>query len=365
MKKVLLVLCSIMIVIVACRRDTDDDPDPIPPTPDPTSPVVFDMAAVPYATLSEYNFFTGAPADMQPVYGVLPFAPISTLFTDYAKKKRFIWMKEGARAEYVDDKSILDFDDGTVLIKHFYYDHVQPEDVTRILETRLLFKRNGNWEFADYVWNEEQTEAYYDMGGSYVPLTWLDDDGLSHSVNYRIPSQPECLTCHKNLSIAIPIGPKPQNLNASYPYAEGSMNQLAKWTAMGYLESGYPSNIVTTVKWDDPSQDLELRVRSYLDANCSHCHAEDRHCHYRPMRFAFSESADPVNLGVCVPPQDPIEPSQSHIVSRGNKARSMMYYRLNSTDEAVRMPLFGRTLVHTEAVQLIDDWITSLSPPCE
>ncbi|MEO8590816.1 MAG: hypothetical protein ABI432_15680 [Flavobacteriales bacterium] len=365
MKKVLLVLSLIIVAFIACRKDEEvDDPVVTPPPTEPISPVVFDPAAVPYATLSEYNFFTGPLADQQPVYGVVPFSPISTLFTDYAHKNRFIWMPEGVKAQYVDDRTVLDFPDGTVLIKNFYYDHVQPADETRILETRILFKRNGQFEFADYVWNAEQTEAVLDLNGSYVPLSWIDDNGTLRNVNYRIPSEAECRVCHKNPTVPIPIGPKPQNLNADFPYPEGSMNQLAKFVAMGYLES-YPSNIVTTVKWDDPSQDLELRVRSYLDANCSHCHAENRHCDYRPMRFAFSETVDPVNLGVCVPPDDPIDPSQTHIVSRGNPARSMMYFRMNSAEEAVRMPLFGRTLIHQEAVDLVYEWISSLSPPCE
>lgn len=367
MKKVLLALSLLVVAVVACRKDPDDEEPPIvnPPPPDPLSPVVFDPAQVPYPTLSQYNFFSGDMADMQPVYGVIPFEPITALFTDYAKKKRFVWMPEGAQAHYVADDVRLEFDDGAVLIKNFYYEHVQPDDSRRILETRILFKRNGEFEFANYVWNAEQTEAYYDMEGSYVPVQWMDDNNMLRSVNYRIPSTAECQTCHKNPDVPIPIATKPQSLNSTYSYAEGSMNQLAKWEAMGYLEGGYPANIVTTVRWDDPTQDLDLRVRSYLDMNCAHCHAEDRHCDYRPMRFGFSETVDPVNIGVCVPPDDPIEPSQTHIVARGNPARSMMHFRINSNDEAVRMPLLGRTIVHEEAVEMIDEWISSLSPPCE
>ena len=98
--------------------------------------------------------------------------------------------------------------------------------------------------------------------------------------------------------------------------------------------------------------------------NCAHCHATGRHCDYRPMRFAWNETTDPVNLGRCVAPDDPIDPSQTHIVASGNAGRSMMVYRMSSTDEAVRMPLMGRTVVHEEAVDLISTWINSLNPPC-
>ena len=35
-----------------------------------------------------------------------------------------------------------------------------------------------------------------------------------------------------------------------------------------------------------------------------------------------------------------------------------------ASEESVRMPLLGRTLVHEEGVQLFEEWINSLTPPC-
>jgi uncharacterized repeat protein (TIGR03806 family) len=365
MKKVLLALVLMSAFVSACRKEEAED---VPVTPDPpptqTSPVVFDMTQVPYGVLSTYNFFLGNMADLAPVYGVLPYDVITPLFSDYAHKKRFLWMPAGVKATYVDDKSVLDFPNGAVMIKNFYYDHVLPEDATRIIETRLLFKRNGAWEFADYIWNAEQTEATLDLVGSYVPLTWLNDDGTQHSTTYRVPSAAECQTCHKRDNLPIPIGPKPQNLNMDLAYSDGTMNQLTKWNQFGYLNSGYPSNIETVVRWDDPTASLNDRVRAYVDMNCSHCHAADRHCDYRPMRFAWSETVDPAMLGVCVAPDDPLLPQQTHIVKPGNLERSLLYYRISATDETVRMPLLGRTVVHEEGRQLIQDWILSLTQVC-
>jgi len=82
------------------------------------------------------------------------------------------------------------------------------------------------------------------------------------------------------------------------------------------------------------------------------------------MRFAFSETSDPVNLGVCVEPDEVIEPQLTHIVASGNIHRSVLYYRISSTNEAERMPLLGRTIVHEEARAMIQEWIEGLSPPC-
>lgn len=331
--------------------------------PDPESPVVVDLDAVPYAKLSDYKFYEGDMKNLEPALKVLPYDLNSVLFTDYAHKKRFVWMPEGSTATYNTDGTILEFPSGTVLIKNFYYDEVQPGNTTRIIETRLMIKKNNDWIFANYVWNESQDEATLDMNGSFTNITW-NEGGTTKTTSYRIPSGVECLTCHKNGSDPIPIGPKPQNLNKTYNYADGAQNQLSRWIDEGYLANTVPENIASTIDWKDTSKPLELRVRSYLDINCAHCHAEGSHCDYRPLRLAFSETADPINLGVCVQPHEFLNQSQTYIVAKKSPIRSVMHYRLNSTLEAERMPLLGRTLVHDEAVDMIEEWISTMDAPC-
>jgi hypothetical protein len=48
-----------------------------------------------------------------------------------------------------------------------------------------------------------------------------------------------------------------------------------------------------------------------------------------------------------------------------NLEKSLLYYRINSGEDGIRMPLLGRTLIHEEARQLIADWIGSLNKTCE
>lgn len=359
---ILLFLSAIMGVFLSCRKDV---PEPLPPVPAPgSSPVVFDPQAVPYPQLSTYNFFQGAMAELAPVAGVLPYSVITPLFSDYAKKQRFIWMMPGVQASYAGDHDLLNFPNGTVLIKNFYYDRVQPSDSRRIIETRLMYKLDGTWRFAEYVWNDAQTEAVLNMNGSYTNVNFVDESGVTREVNYRIPSAGECFVCHKKDLTILPIGPKPQNLKMAYPYVDGSMDQLSKWIEKGYLAPGLPSEINSTVRWDDMTQSLNDRVRAYVDMNCAHCHAEGSYCDYRPMRFAWSETIDPVNLGVCVTPDEDIDPILTHIVRPGVPERSVMHYRLSSTDESVRMPILGRSVVHDEGVALITAWIESLETIC-
>jgi uncharacterized repeat protein (TIGR03806 family) len=323
------------------------------------SVVNFFNGDTPFETLSAYNFFEGNFKDLNPTFGVTPYDLISPLFTDYAHKKRFIWMPNGVKASYVNDYSPLDFPTGSVLIKNFFYDNVLPNNETKILETRIMYKKEDGWDFAKYVWNEEQTEAYFDNDGTNVNLSWLED-GDTKTVNYRIPSRAECFTCHNKFDTPVPIGPKPQNLNKDYNYTTGISNQLSKLIEIGYLENSLPASIQTTVKWDDDNESLEMRVRSYLDINCAHCHSDNSYCEYRSMRFGFQDSANSENLGVCVEPETQFIPN-SDIVQPNNIDQSILYYRLNTTDESFRMPLFGRTLKHEEGVRLVEEWIASLN----
>lgn len=346
-----------LLFVFSCSSNSDDYVDV-----DPVSPVVVDLTQVPYANLSEYKFFEGLMKNQVPSVGVLPYKPISELFTDYALKKRFVWMPKGVKATFTSEGEVLNFPTGAVLIKNFYYTTIQPGNVTRILETRVMIKKETGWIFAEYVWNDEQTEATLQMDGSFKSIDWIDSAGIAQNTNYRIPSDVECLICHKTVSNPVPIGTKPQSLNADYPFSDGMKNQLAKWIEFGYLDANIPDQIETVVDYKDVSKPLDLRVRSYVDVNCAHCHRTNSHCDYRPMRFAFSESSNPQNMGICVPPDENINSALSYIVAPSNTERSVIHYRMNTASEEIRMPIVGRTMIHKEGVQLIEQWINSLTP---
>jgi uncharacterized repeat protein (TIGR03806 family) len=359
-----------IILIFSCTDNDDEEYIPV-------SPVTVDLTQVPYPNLSDYHFFEGEMKNQVPSLDVIPYEPISSLFTDYAHKKRFIWLPKGTKATYNGDDEILELPLGAAIIKTFYYDNVQPSNTTKIIETRIMIRKSEGWIFADYVWNDEQTEAYLDLNGSTKNITFKDENDVTRTVDYRIPNESQCIVCHKTKSYEngnyvqknIPIGIKPQNLNKTYNYVNDTKNQLTKWIELGMLENNFslPSETNTIVDYNDSSKPLEKRVRSYFDINCAHCHKEHGHCDYRPMRFAFSETLNnSTNMGVCVSTQDMqnFEPALSKIVTPGNIYRSMLYYRLNTIDETYRMPLHGRTLIHDEGVLLVEEWINSLTNPC-
>lgn len=363
---------TIFAIIVTISCNSSDEADQY----EPVSPVVMDLTQVPYPKLSDYKFFEGDLKNLTPSLGVLPYKPASALFSDYAHKKRFVWMPKGTKAAYNGDGKILELPVGAAIIKNFYYDHIQPSNATKIIETRIMIRKASGWIFANYVWNDEQTEAFFDLAGSYQDLSWTEN-GETKSVTYRIPSEVQCITCHKTKelidgveqTVYTPIGIKPQNMNFNYTYGSEVKNQLTKWIQTGYLENNFtlPTEANSTVDYEDTSKSLDLRARSYIDINCAHCHTDNKHCDYRPMRFAFSQTGGTngnTNMGVCVNTEDMqgFSSSLAKIITPGNVNKSMLYFRINTTNETYRMPLHGRTLIHTEGVALMEQWINSLGP---
>lgn len=327
-----------------------------------------DLSLVPFPKLSDFHFFIGDIKNLIPSLNVIAYEPASALFTDYASKKRFVWMPANVKATYVADNKTLEFPVGTILIKHFYYTTIQPGNTTKIIETRLMVRRADRWYFYEYLWNDAQTDANLVTGddfenGDIKYFTFMKPNGEVVNEQYRIPSESECYACHKINEIRVPIGIKPQNINHSFAYNEGSKNQLQKLVEQGYLQS-YPSNIVSTVDYHDTTKSLDLRFRSYIDANCAHCHQDLGRCDYRALRLGFTQSNNATNIGVCIQADETISPTLQKLISPGNYSKSILHYRINSNDESERMPLLGRSIIHDEGVALVREYISSLTQTC-
>lgn len=373
-KNYLLLLLAFALTISSCTGNDESEYEPV-------SPVVLDVTQVPYTKLSDYKFFVGEMKNLEPAYRVIPYKPASELFSDYAHKKRFVWMPSGVSATYDGDDNALVFPVGAVMIKTFYYTDVLPGHTQKIIETRLLVKTtdeihagegtpNSGWKYYDYIWNDEQTEAYLETSGNgtFVPISFVEN-GETISTTYKTPANTECATCHKlnrnqTGEIVMPIGVKPQNLNNVFDYGSSQRNQLQKWQSVGYLDNTLPGSINSTVDWTDTSKSLTLRARSYIDANCAHCHRDGGHCDYVAMRFNFS-NPDLSSFGVCMVPLFNVGEQYTHVINAGHFDKSELGLRISTNEPAEMMPIIGRTIVHQQGVQVIKDWINSLDNTCD
>lgn len=358
MIRVIIVSCVFLIFMPSCKKEKVAKVE------------LFDFANVPFEKLSDYNFFEGNLNDLKPHKALLPYDLTTGLFSNYAEKQRFIYFPVDGKAAYINnEQETIDFPDGTVIIKtFFYYNDLRDESKGKqILETRLLIRQSGKWIAAEYIWNDDQTEAIYEVAGEQVDVEWTHFDGSKRSTLYSIPNENECKGCHELGNEMVLIGPKARLLNKEFEYRKGRMNQLEKWSELGVL-TNLPalSEIPKSGLFDDPNTSLELRARTYLDINCAHCHNKNGPANNTGMYLDFEQS-DSSKLGVCKSPVAAGNGSGEldYAIVPGEAERSIMIYRLNSLELDVSMPELGRSVIHEEGLQLLSDWINSLDNNCQ
>lgn len=316
----------------------------------------------PFNKLSDYHFFMGRQSALKPNTGVLPYDLITPLFSDYAEKARFVWMPEGQSAQILENGDI-DFPEGTVLIKNFFYDL---EARRQLIETRLLVREESGWTPLTYIWDESQRDASLSITGGFAAVDVPLPDGTSHSIRYVIPNKNQCKTCHESGGNIKPIGPKVKHLNREYTYEEGSANQLAMWTNHQFLNNySEVDHTARTIAWDDPSAPLEDRALAYLEVNCGTCHKADGSAYVSGLHI--SPDSDPYQLGICKTPVSAGKGSGGfrYDINPGHPESSILVYRMKSDDPGAMMPEIGRKMMHSEGVQLISDWIASMDGSCD
>ena len=111
--------------------------------------------------------------------------------------------------------------------------------------------------------------------------------------------------------------------------------------------------------FDDPSTgDVPSRARAYLQTNCSFCH-DGNGGEARTSGLVLLDSAtDPYGSPASAKP--PVAAgevaqgeNQRYDVVPGHPEQSILVYRMTSTAPSIAMPELGRSLEHTEAVDLV------------
>jgi len=316
--------------------------------------------------------------------GALPYALQAPLFSDYAQKLRTLWVPSGEAIPYAEE-GVLNLPVGSVLTKTFYYPEGEggavlaqaPQDsaaidlsTARLIETRVLVHREAGWQALTYVWNEAETDAILQRAGARETLHLIRADGSAEDFIYTVPNVTQCAACHApnaTTRTLQPLGPRVPNLNRTYPYADGTANQLDRLVQHGWL-AGAPHSFAEaprTVAWTDEAAPVEARARAYLDGNCAHCHNAVGPADTSGLML---EASAPFGraTGLCKLPVAAGAGTGNHRfdIVPGEPDQSVLIYRLQSEDPAVMMPEIGRAVTHREGVALLEAWIESMAGGC-
>ena len=176
-----------------------------------------------------------------------------------------------------------------MLVKTFFLDLEKGNPARRVrLETRLLHHKRlvGTEEVGDqfwrgytYVWNDDQTDATLLENPKGLDRTYTirdrDVPGGSRRQTWHFPSRTECMLCH-TMPAKFVLGVNTLQMNRDFDYGGVVDNQLRAWEHARPVHQAPARAARRSCRaWSttaDKTKDLDRRARSYLHANCSHCH---------------------------------------------------------------------------------------------
>ncbi len=311
---------------------------------------------------------------------VYPYELNTVLFSDFALKRRAIYIPPGATATYRDNE-VIDFPVGTIILKSFVFaaDMREPDVNLDLIETRALVRYPEEWKAYPYVWDHELGDAVLTVQGEIRPIEFIGPDGIMREATYLIPQKNQCQECHEikdemGETVMTAIGPRPRYLNRAYDFGDGPVNQIAHFQDAGWLE-GAPAIDSIPAAWDHREladtpiesmsyEEITAATRDYLDINCAYCHNPRGVNGISSQLFVNWDNEDPFHLGICKKPGSAGKGGENreYDIVPGDAEASILVYRSETLDLGAMMPLIGRSLVHEDGIGLMRAWIDGMPP---
>jgi uncharacterized repeat protein (TIGR03806 family) len=319
-----------------------------------------------------------------PAAGLIPYSVVAPQWSDGATKERFLALPGQSQIEF---ETLIypqpapgsppgwKFPNGTVLVETIFLEMEKGNAASRRrLETRILHHErltgidklgDQYWHGYTYVWNDEQTDAdlLEDPKGKDRTFTIRDSSapGGRRQQTWRFPSRVECAVCH-NMAAKYVLGVQTLQINRDHDYGDIEANQLTTLEHLGIFTNPLPhpaEDLPSLVDYRDTTQKIDRRARSYLHANCSHCHRKWGGGNAEFQLLATFELSETGTVGVR-PRQGNFYISHAKIFAPGDPYRSIAFYRMAKLG-AGRMPRIGSSVVDEEGLKLLYHWISQLS----
>ncbi len=307
---------------------------------------------------------TGCYADLRaqrPGPDLVPYEVNAPLWSDGARKRRWLVIPPGQTIAVAADGR-FELPVGAVLVKEFRLTLAGPATadppLDRPIETRLMLRTPQGWQFRAYRWNDEGTDARRLEETRRERFT-IVVAGRPQPLAYAIPAPHECRYCHG--APAEVLGPSSAQLDRTLLLGGRPANQLDALAALGLFAPGSRLHLPAAAVLadpEDPAAPLERRARSYLHAQCAHCHQPGG---WVPpgmtMDLRFDRPLGDARICGVDTQFFVVRPR----VAPGHPRGSVVWRRLSAVG-LDRMPPLGTTLVDPAAA-VVRDWIAAL-PSC-
>jgi uncharacterized repeat protein (TIGR03806 family) len=329
--------------------------------------------------LSQTGLFAST-RDLRPAPGLIPYSVIAPQWCDGATKERWLALPGRSQIEF---EAILypqpapgslpgwKFPDGAVLVETLFLETQAGNPASRRrLETRLLHNErltgseevgDQYWQGYTYVWNDDQTDAVLLEDPQGLDRAFTIEAGKTRrQQTWHFPARTECISCH-NMAAKYVLGLQTVQANRDHDYGSMVANQLRTFDRLRLFTRPLPApseELPRLVDYHDASQDRHLRARSYLHANCSHCHRKWGGGNADFQLLASLDLAETGTVGVR-PAQGTFNIPNARILTPGDPYRSVLFYRMSTLGPG-RMPRIGSGVVDETGVKLIHDWIAGL-----
>jgi uncharacterized repeat protein (TIGR03806 family) len=319
--------------------------------------------------LSGTGIFGNTP-DRRPAGGLIPYLPNMPSWSDGAVKNYYLAVPNSGGLITPDEQirpyptNAWKFPAGTVFVKNFdlVVDEANPNVPRRRLETQILVRdSNGGVYGVTYKWRADNSDADLLATGASETIAITNAGGV-RTQNWTYSSPADCLTCHTPVAgYVLGVNTRQLNGNFTYPATGITDNQIRTLNRLGLFspainEANLPK-LAKLSSLSDSSASLEQRARSYLDANCAECHRPGGIGNYDARYDTPLASQHLVNFPASVT----LGFDNVRMIAPGDLQRSIIYDRMNTNAPTIKMPPLARNRVDANAVQLMADWINSLS----
>jgi putative heme-binding domain-containing protein len=318
--------------------------------------------------LSETGLFASVE-DHEPAAGVQQFQINSRQWQDGATAEHLVALPETSSvAMHAKGKPIPGLVSWHNFRMHFPKDAVLARTLSlakQRVETQMLHYDGLDWRAYTFAWRDDQTDA------DLVPADGADKEIIDgkRKVVWQFQSRSQCMSCHSNQS-EYALAFLPEQLNRD---GLDGRNQLVALTERGFIhrvgdggETPPPFNDESAAREPklanptDEHQPLDARARSYLHANCNHCHSDGGGGSV-PLRMHFSLPVADMKAVDVRPTRGDFGLPSAAIIKPGAPGSSTLYFRMAKFGRD-RMPHIGSERPDEEALTLIEKWIARMQP---